>query len=353
MELFFSPLACSMASRITLYEAGATATFTEVDAKTKRTLSGLDYFTINPLGLVPALRLPGGEVLFENAAILQALADLHSHAELAPRSGFARSQLHQWLSFIGTELHKSMFIPLFDKTRPAAERDKTLTAGEKRLAVLETHLQGREFLLDAWSVADAYLTTVLNWHQATDVDLARWPAVKAYFERMRARPATAKAMAEEGALYAEELRRHRVQATEAVSAKHRSLASEQVTILGSADTVAIATKEVIRKFHAAFDRHDPGAMAELVADDCVIENTSPAPNGARLVGKAECLANWQGLARSTDTWFLREEVFVVGERAVVRWRYCWGDGDARSVRGLNLMRVREGRIVEALGYVKG
>jgi glutathione S-transferase len=208
MELFFSPLACSMASRITLYEAGATATFVEVDAKTKRTLTGLDYYTINPLGLVPALRLPGGEMLFENAAILQALADLHPQAALAPRTGFARSVLQQWLSFIGTELHKALFIPLFDKTQPQASREKTLHAGTKRLAMLQAHLERREFLLDTWSVADAYLTTVLNWHVATSVDLARWPAVKAYFERMCARPATAKAMAEERALYAEELRRH-------------------------------------------------------------------------------------------------------------------------------------------------
>jgi len=173
MELFFSPLACSMASRITLYEAGATATFTEVDSKAKRTLSGLDYYTINPLGLVPALRLPGGEVLFENAAILQALADLHPQAALAPRSGFARSVLQQWLSFIGTELHKALFIPLLDKTTPEATREKALLSGAKRLAVLQAHLERREFLLEAWSVADAYLTTVLNWHVITGVDLAR------------------------------------------------------------------------------------------------------------------------------------------------------------------------------------
>jgi glutathione S-transferase len=212
MELFFSPLACSMSSRIALYEAGASATFIEVDARTKRTLTGLDYLTINPLGLVPALRLPGGEVLLENAAILQALADLHPQAAIAPRSGFARSLLQQWLSFIGTELHKALFIPLFDKTQPAASRDKTLQAGVRRLDHLQAHLAPREFLLDGWSVADAYLTTVLNWHRATGVDLARWPVVHAYFERMCARPATAKAIAEETALYAEELRRHRMAA---------------------------------------------------------------------------------------------------------------------------------------------
>ena len=160
MEIFFSPLACSMASRITLYEAGATATFIQVDARAKRTSSGLDYHTINPLGLVPALRLPSGELLLENAAILQFLADLHPDAALVPRAGFERSVLQQWLSFIGTELHKALFIPLFDKTQSEAAREKTLMAGAKRLALLQAHLAQRKFLLDAWSVADAYLTTV-------------------------------------------------------------------------------------------------------------------------------------------------------------------------------------------------
>jgi glutathione S-transferase len=209
MELFFSPLACSTSSRIALYEAGANATFVEVDARTKRTLDGRDYLEINPLGLVPALRLPGGEVLLENAAILQYLADLHPQAAIAPRSGFARSVLQQWLSFIGTELHKALFIPLFEKTLPESTRDKVLTEGARRMDRLQTHLAQSEFLLDAWSVADAYLTAVLNWHRATGVDLARWPVVKAYFERMCARPATARALAEETALYAEELRRLR------------------------------------------------------------------------------------------------------------------------------------------------
>lgn len=135
--------------------------------------------------------------------------------------------------------------------------------------------------------------------------------------------------------------------------EYSSLSPDQITILGLADSAAVTAREVIRKFHEAFDRHDPDAMENLVADDCVIENTNPAPDGTRLVGKAACLANWQGLARSAGTGFEREEVFVVGERVVVRWRYRWGNGDDQSIRGINLMRVRGGRIVEAMGYVKG
>lgn len=135
--------------------------------------------------------------------------------------------------------------------------------------------------------------------------------------------------------------------------KHSSLAPDRITLLGTADGVALATSGGIRKFHDAFDHHDPEAMKDLVSDDCAIENTNPAPNGARLVGKTTCLANWQGLARSTDTWFTREEVLVVGERAIIRWRYRWGEDDGQSIRGINLMRVRDGLIVEAMGYVKG
>jgi glutathione S-transferase len=209
MELFFSPLACSMASRIALYEAGAPATFVEVDPKTKRTLTGLDFLTINPLGLVPALRIDSGEVLLENAAILQYIADRYQEAALAPASGLARSRLQQWLCFIGTELHKALFVPLFDKTLADSTREKILQTGEQRLAYLDRHLEGREHLLDRFSVADAYLMTVLNWTLATPVDLKPWPAVAAYLARMKSRPAIARAMKEEFALYAEEQKRHK------------------------------------------------------------------------------------------------------------------------------------------------
>ncbi len=209
MELFFSPLACSMASRIALYEAGAAADFVEVDAGTKRTLAGADYLAINPLGLVPALRTDDGEILLENAAILQFIADRYPASGLAPAGGMARSRLQQWLCFIGTELHKALFVPLFDKTLADTTKAKTLDAGAKRLAFLERHLAGREFLLDRFSVADAYLVTVLNWTIATPVDLEPWPAVAAYVARIKARPAVERAMKEEFALYAAEQRRHK------------------------------------------------------------------------------------------------------------------------------------------------
>ncbi|MBZ6077904.1 glutathione S-transferase N-terminal domain-containing protein [Microvirga puerhi] len=209
MDLYFSPLACSMASRIALYEADASARFREVDPLSKFTLDGEDFMTVNPLGLVPAIRTDDGEVLTENAAILQYIADRFPDAGLAPSDGMARSRLHQWLCFIGTELHKALFIPLFDPTMPEEMKTRTLAKGDSRLAYLNAHLTDREFLLDRFSVADAYLVTVLNWKIATPVDLEKWPAVHDYYVRLKKRPSIARALAEEGALYALEQERHK------------------------------------------------------------------------------------------------------------------------------------------------
>jgi glutathione S-transferase len=209
MDLYFSPLACSMATRIALSEAGADAHFVEVDPKTKRTSDGADYRATNPLGLVPTIRTDDGEVMSENAAILQYVADRFPAAELAPPAGMARSRLQQWLCFIGTELHKGLFMPLLDRNAPDAAKTYALAKGESRLAYLDRHLAGRDYLLDRFSVADAYLFTVLNWSSATAVDVDRWPAVKDYYTRMRQRPSIAKALAEERALYVAQQERHK------------------------------------------------------------------------------------------------------------------------------------------------
>jgi glutathione S-transferase len=209
MDLYFSPLACSMASRIALYEAGATARFIEVDQKTKRTLDGSDYFAVNPLGLVPTIRTDDGQILTENAAILQYIADRLPAAGLAPPNGMERSRLQQWLCFIGTELHKALFVPLLDRKMPAEAKTRTLEIGDSRLAHLDAYLSGREFLLDRFSVADAYLVTVLNWKIATPVDLEKWPAVASYYTRLKQRPSIARALSEEHVLYAEGVKRHK------------------------------------------------------------------------------------------------------------------------------------------------
>jgi ketosteroid isomerase-like protein len=113
------------------------------------------------------------------------------------------------------------------------------------------------------------------------------------------------------------------------------------------------TFEIMRRFNDVFQRHDPSALPELVAKDCVIENTTPAPSGARYEGRDACVALWKEIATTPGTHFDLEDVFVAGDRAIIRWRYFWGEGEANSVRGVNLMRVHDGLIVEAMGYVKG
>jgi glutathione S-transferase len=211
MKLYFSPLACSLATRIAVLEAGLTAEFVEVDPKTKRTSGDADYKAINPLGLVPALQLDDGSVLTENAAILQYVGTLSAErggADLAPRPLTERTRLQQWLSFVGTELHKTVYVPLLTADAPDGAKAFALSRADARLSHVAAHLAGREFLLDRFTVADAYLFAVLNWSQVTPIDLRRWPPLTAYLKRLLSRDAIARAVAEERALYALEQARH-------------------------------------------------------------------------------------------------------------------------------------------------
>jgi glutathione S-transferase len=214
MDLYFSPLACSLATRIALYEAGAEANYLEVDPKTKIVQNdGSNFREVNPLGLVPTLRTDDGLVLTENAAILQYVADRFPQAGIATGPGMDRSRLHQWLCFIGTELHKGLFVPVLDKNAPPEMKAYVLGKNLSRLDHLENYLKGRKFLLDHFSVADAYLVTVINWTMATPpIELTKWPVVKAYHERLRARPSIARAVAEEFKLHQAELARHKAAA---------------------------------------------------------------------------------------------------------------------------------------------
>jgi glutathione S-transferase len=214
MDLYFSPLACSLATRIALYEAGVEANYLEVDPKTKVVQNdGSDFKAVYSLGLVPTLRTDDGLLLTENAAILQYVADRFPQAGIATDPGMERSRLHQWLCFIGTELHKGLFVPLLDKKAAPEVKTYALAKGLSRLDYLDNCLKGREFLLDHFSVADAYLVTIINWTMATPpVELAKWPNVKAYYERLRARPSIARAVAEEFKLYQAELARHKAAA---------------------------------------------------------------------------------------------------------------------------------------------
>jgi glutathione S-transferase len=209
LKLYFSPLACSLATRISLYEAGIEAEFVEVDPKTKRLLAdGRDYREVYDLGLVPALALEDGTLLTENAAILQYVAERYPEAQLAPRDARGRAALQQWLCFIGTELHKALFVPVLDRKLPEAVHAYALAKAPSRLAWLAKRLEAGEYVLDRFSVADAYLVTILNWSSAAPVDLKPYAAIGAYLKRMYARPAVARAIMDEKKLYARELERH-------------------------------------------------------------------------------------------------------------------------------------------------
>lgn len=118
-------------------------------------------------------------------------------------------------------------------------------------------------------------------------------------------------------------------------------------------TIAATTREVIDRFNEAFQRHAPELLDDLIAEECVLENSQPRPDGELRRGRAACLEVWRALAEDPATRFELEEVLVAEERAVIRWRYRWGADFSESVRGINLMRVRDGRIVEGMGYVKG
>ena len=201
MELYFSPLACSMASRIALYEAGGEAEFRRVDTRAGQVAGGGAYEHINPKGLVPALRTDDGQVLTENSAVLQYIADRHPESGLAPAGGWARSQLQSWLSFISTELHKAVFSLLLSPKAPDDAKAYARELAEARFDHLDRSLQGREHLMDRFTVADAYLAVVLNWAQFVKLDLSRWPAVAAYRDRLAQRPSVARAMREELALF--------------------------------------------------------------------------------------------------------------------------------------------------------
>lgn len=203
MDLYFSPLACSLATRIALYESGQKADFHQVVLATKQLVGGGDYRAINPKGQVPALRLDEGRLLTEGPAILQYVADRAPQSGLAPAAGTPeRYELQMWLNYISAEIHKQIFYTLFNPASPpeakAYARDVVAPA---KYDFLSAHLADRDFLLgDRFTVADAYLVVTLNWAQPGGIDLARWPVMADYHRRMTARPAVARAVGEEMAL---------------------------------------------------------------------------------------------------------------------------------------------------------
>jgi len=200
MKLYYKPGACSLASHIVLNEVGQSFDLEKTDTETGKTESGEDFSQVNPNGYVPAVRIDSGQVITENAAILQFLGGLDPKSGLAPKEGLPAIRLRELLSFLSSELHKA-FSPFFSGTKLNAEdRARAEAMVAKRVVHLERQLaDGRTFLLgDDFTVADAYAFVVLNWANFVGIKLTQWPQVKDFTARVLQRPSVVKAMKAEG-----------------------------------------------------------------------------------------------------------------------------------------------------------
>ena len=201
MKLYYSPGACSLSPHIALHEAGLAYTPVLASTKSHKLQDGTDYYSINPLGYVPVLELSNGERLREGPAIVQYIADQVPEKKLAPANGtMERYRLQEWLTFIGTEIHKG-FSPLFNPATP--EETKTMSREKllQRLQWMDGQLAGKQYLMgDTFTVADGYLFTVTNWAPMVGVDITGLTHLAAYRGRVGARPAVQAAMKAEGLL---------------------------------------------------------------------------------------------------------------------------------------------------------
>ncbi|MEO8740386.1 MAG: glutathione transferase GstA [Casimicrobiaceae bacterium] len=199
MKLYFSPGACSLSPHIALLEAGLAFTPVKTSTKTHKLDDGTDFYSINEKGYVPVLELDSGERLTEGPAIVQYIADRSPGSGLAPAAGtLERYRLQEWLNFITSELHKQ-YGPLFDPATPAEYKSTQIAKIGKRYDWLAEQLKGKDYLMGKqFTVADAYLFTVMRWSQLVGIDLAKWPVLTAYLERVAARPKVQQALVAEG-----------------------------------------------------------------------------------------------------------------------------------------------------------
>lgn len=200
MKLYYSPGACSLSPHIVLREAGETFDLVRVDLKTHKTESGDDFHRINPKGYVPTLELDDGSVLTEGVAIVQYIADTHPDSHLAPAAGtFDRAKLQEHLNFIATEFHKA-FGPLFKPDSSASDKTAAIKIIERRLTFFEGILDdGRSFLMgEHFTVADAYLFTVVKWTYSHNIDLKKWQKLATYMGLISARDSVQQALEAEG-----------------------------------------------------------------------------------------------------------------------------------------------------------
>jgi glutathione S-transferase len=199
VKLYYSPGACSLAPHIVLHEAGCEFEIERVDIPTKTTESGADYWEINPQGYVPALKLDDGDVITEVAVILQYISDQNQAARLAPKFGSVeRYHLLGWLNFIATEVHKQIGALFNPKLTPEMKAVQ-LGVIERRMSALNKMLDGKDFLMgEAFSIADAYLFTILRWTPKHNIDIVKWAHISEVNARIGVRPKVIAAMTAEG-----------------------------------------------------------------------------------------------------------------------------------------------------------
>lgn len=199
MKLYYAPGACSLSPHIVLLEAGITAELEKVDLRAKKTETGADFTSINSKGYVPALQLDNGLLLTEGPAIVQYLADQKPGSGLAPAAGsMERLQLQEWLNFLSTEIHKSVG-SMFNPAMPADWKTTVLALIDKRLTWIDSQLKGKTYLMgQQFTVADAYLFTLLRWAMYFKIDFEKYPELKGYFSRVEARPKVQEALKAEG-----------------------------------------------------------------------------------------------------------------------------------------------------------
>ena len=198
MKLYYSPGACSLSPHIVLREAGLAFEPVPAPTKTHQLPDGTDFYTINPLGYVPVLELDDGTRLREGPAIVQYIADQVPQKNLAPANGtLARYRLQEWLTFIGTEVHKS-FSPLFNPAMPDEGKKIYRDRLANRFGFIDRELAGKDYLMGAqFSVADAYLYAVSRWTQPMAIDISAHAHLAAYLARVAARPAVREALQHE------------------------------------------------------------------------------------------------------------------------------------------------------------
>jgi len=199
MKLYYYPGACSLAPHIVAREAGIDFTLEKVDLANRTTETGANYLAVNPKGYVPALGLQDNSVLTEASAIIQYLADSQPAADLAPTHGsMERYRLLEWLGFISTEIHKG-FGPLWNPATPDAVKAATKERLASRFALLNETLGKQPFLMgDKFTIADAYLFTVVNWTNFHGIDISSFPNLQAFQARIASRPAVQQALEAEG-----------------------------------------------------------------------------------------------------------------------------------------------------------